>query len=346
MSIAGRRVGPGSPCFVIAEAGVNHNGDLDRARKMIDVAADCGADAIKFQTFSADRLASPSAPKAEYQVATTGAAGSQHAMLKSLELSAADHRDLQAHCRERGILFLSTPFDEESADFLASLDVPAFKISSGDLTNHPLILHACGKGRPVILSTGMASLDEVSSAAAVARGAGADFALLQCVSNYPADPAEVNLRVMQTYSEKFGVPVGYSDHTLGIAVPIAAVALGAAILEKHFTLDRALPGPDHAASLEPAELKAMMQAIRVAESAMGDGIKRPSPSELPVRDIGRKSLHWRRDMAAGDVASAGDFIALRPGTGIPPACQSEFAGRVLAVAARAGALVLPGEFRR
>jgi N-acetylneuraminate synthase len=334
--IADCAVGPGEPCFVIAEAGVNHNGSVEIARAMVDAAAAAGANAIKFQTFDADRLAAKTARKAEYQRAATGDAGSQHAMLRALELSEPAHRDLQAYCREKGILFLSTPFDEQSADFLESIGVPAYKISSGDLTNHPLLAHVGRKGKPVILSTGMATLDEVAEAVAAIKEAAEDFALLQCVSNYPADPRGVNLRVMRTYADRFGVPVGYSDHTLGIAVPIAAVGLGAAIIEKHFTLDVAMAGPDHRASLEPRELADMIASIRIVESALGDGVKAPLPSELPISDVARKSLHWRRSAGAGQKVAASDIIALRPGTGLPPSSLKDCVGRTLARDASAG----------
>jgi N-acetylneuraminate synthase/N,N'-diacetyllegionaminate synthase len=342
--IAQREIGPGQPCFFIAEAGVNHNGDPDLARQLVDAAAAAGADAVKFQTFSADRLAAKSAPKAQYQIQTTGAEDSQYTMLRALELSESAHRDLQEYCRRREIIFLSTPFDEQSADFLASLNVPAFKLSSGDLTNHPLISHVCGMGRPVILSTGMATLDEVEAAVGVAKQHGNGVALLQCVSNYPAVPQAVNLRVMQTFARLFEVPTGYSDHTLGIAVPIAAAALGATIIEKHFTLDRKLPGPDHRASLEPAELQELLESIRTVESALGDGRKQPWPDELPVRDVGRKSLHWQRDVGEGAIACVADFIALRPGTGISPAARGELVGKALAHAVRAGQPVRHEDF--
>jgi N,N'-diacetyllegionaminate synthase len=342
LKIANYDIGAGR-CFIIAEAGVNHNGKIELARRMIDVAREAGADAVKFQTFSADRLAADSAPKAEYQVHTTGEAGSQHAMLKALELSDASYRELQVYCRSKGITFLSTPFDELSADFLQSLDVPAYKLSSGDLTNDPLIRHVCRKGRPVILSTGMATMHEVEAAVGVARSVGGEIALLQCVSNYPADPAGVNLRVMQTYASAFGAPVGYSDHTLGIAVPIAAAALGAQIIEKHFTLDRTMPGPDHRASLEPDELAAMIRSIRMVEQALGDGIKRPLPSELPVRDVGRKSLHWARDLEPGETVKPADLILLRPGTGLAPARLGDFPGRVVVRKVRRGDAIQPAD---
>ncbi|MCC7484467.1 MAG: N-acetylneuraminate synthase [Burkholderiales bacterium] len=344
LRIARHLVGRGRRCFVIAEAGVNHNGRVELARRMVDAAAAAGADAVKFQTFAADRLAAPRARKASYQAKATGREGSQHAMLKALELSAPAHRELQARCRRLGLVFLSTPFDEESADFLEAIGVPAYKLSSGDLTNHPLIAHVAAKGRPLILSTGMATLAEVAAAVAVARRGRGGLALLQCTSNYPSDPAHANLRVMRTYETRFGVPAGYSDHTPGIAAAIAAVALGAAIIEKHFTLERRLAGPDHASSLEPRELAAMIAGIRVAERALGDGVKAPLAAERPMRAAARKSLHWRRDIAPGARVAARDLVALRPGDGLPPAAIDGLVGRTAVRAARAGARVELADF--
>lgn len=312
--------------FVIAEAGVNHNGDLALARKLVDVAADAGADAVKFQTFSVDRLVTPTAAPAEYQ-RRTGAA-SQHEMLRQLELSPAAHEDLAAHCATRGIEFMSTPFDPESARFLAGLGVRRLKVPSGEITNLPLLEVVGSFGRQVILSTGMAEMAEVETAVATLRRAGAsDLVVLQCVSNYPAEAAATNLRVMDTYAQAFGVPVGLSDHTVGLTIAIAAVARGARYLEKHFTLDRTLPGPDHQASLEPDELAALVRAVRDVEAAIGDGIKRPAPSELPVRDVARKSLVAARDLTAGSVLRQEDLVILRPGTGISPARLPEVVGR-------------------
>jgi N-acetylneuraminate synthase len=314
--------------FVIVEAGVNHNGDLDLARQLVDAAAAAGADAVKFQSFRAETLASRSAPKADYQIATTGGGESQFAMLKRLELSDEAHRALIAHCAARNILFLSTPFDEERADFLESLGMPAFKIPSGEITNLPFLAHVAAKKKPVLLSTGMSDLAEVGIAVeAVRRAGGEEIALLHCLTNYPADPAEANLRAMRTMAEAFALPVGYSDHTPGFTVALAAVALGARIVEKHFTLDRALPGPDHAASLEPGELRDMVRGIRTVESALGDGVKRPAPSEESNRRVVRKSLVAVKDIPAGAVVGANDIAALRPGTGLAPSCRAEVVGR-------------------
>ena len=323
--IGARTIGDGHPCFVIAEAGVNHNGDLELARRLIDAAAEAGADAIKFQTFKADRLVTAAAPKADYQKAATGAEESQHAMLRRLELSEAAHAELQAHAGQRGLIFLSTPFDEESADLLAAMQLPAFKISSGELTNLPFLEHVARLGKPLLVSTGMATLDEVRDAVAIIRAA--PLALLQCVSNYPAQPADTNLRAMQTMRAEFGVPVGYSDHTLGNDIALAAVALGACIIEKHLTLDRTLPGPDHAASAEPAELSALIRGIRAVESALGDGVKQPAASEAGVAAVARRSLVAARDIAAGETLDASAIHALRPGGGLPPGQRASLLGR-------------------
>jgi len=328
IAIGQRIVGPDCPCFVIAEAGVNHNGDLELARRLVDVAAEAGADAVKFQTFRADRLVSPTAPKASYQRQTTDAGESQLEMLQRLELSPAAHRELVAHCRQRHVTFLSTPFDEESAALLDSLDVPAFKIGSGEVTNHPFLEYIARKGRPIILSTGMSYLGEVDEAVRVLRHAGCEqLILLHCVSNYPASPADANLRAMQTMAVAFDLPIGYSDHTPGIEVALAAVALGACVIEKHFTLDRNLPGPDHRASLEPDELRALIAGVRVVERALGDGVKRPFPAEADTRAVARRSLAARADIPAGTVLQAAMLTALRPASGIPATLIGGVIGR-------------------
>lgn len=314
--------------FVIAEAGVNHNGDMALARALVDVAAKARADAVKFQTFAVDRLVTRSAATAEYQRRALGGEPSQYEMLARLELSPADHEMLLAHCARRGIEFMSTPFDPESARFLKRLGVRRIKISSGDVTNLPMLEVVGALGLPVILSTGMADLDEVGAAVATLRAAGTtDLALLQCVSNYPADPALTNLRVMDTFARAFGTPVGLSDHSTGLTISIAAAARGAACIEKHFTLDRSLPGPDHQASLLPDELRALVTAIREVESALGDGVKHPAPSELPVRDVARKSLVAARDLPGGATLTREDLDVLRPGTGLSPASLPAVVGR-------------------
>lgn len=332
------------PTFIIAEAGVNHNGSIDLAMRLIDAAADAGADAVKFQTFRAQQLVSAGAPKAAYQTLTTDAAESQLDMLRRLELGDSDHEGLMAHARERGIEFLSTPFDLPSLAMLTKeLGLRRIKIPSGEITNAPLLLATARAAERVILSTGMSTLADVEAALGVlafgftqsgtpSHGATENaFAsetgqralrdkvvLLHCTTEYPAPFGEVNLRAMDTLSKVFGLPVGYSDHTIGIHIPVAAVARGACIIEKHFTLDRSLPGPDHTASLEPSELTAMVSAIRDVELALGDGIKSPSASEWKNRDIARKSLVVLSATAAGDTWTTENLGCKRPGTGISP----------------------------
>lgn len=333
-------VGGGNSCFIIAEGGVNHDGNLERALQLVDAARSAGADAIKFQTFNADKLVSRDAPKAAYQREYTGAAESQLEMLQRLELSDKDHRLLAAHCAECGITFLSTPFDEDSVDFLISLGVPALKIGSGDLTNLPLLHHAARKGIPMILSTGMATMEEVDAAARVLEEEGcADWALLHCVSAYPADVSGVNLRAMDALRGRFGVPVGYSDHTRGIEVPIAAAARGADIIEKHITLSRSSTGPDHAVSLEPMELKALVYAIRNVEKALGDGCKQPVEQERDVAQVARRSLFAGQHLSAGTILQAGMVAVRRPGTGLSPAILDELVGKTVMRAVAAGEML-------
>jgi N,N'-diacetyllegionaminate synthase len=326
--IGQRKVGVGEPCFIIAEAGVNHNGSLKLACELIDVAVEAGADAVKFQTFKPEKVCSPLAPKATYQLQTTDAEESQLEMGKKLELPFEAFRELQSHCKSKGMLFLSTPFDYESADFLAELQMPAFKIPSGEITNLPFLEHVARKGRPLILSTGMSTLDEVRKAVETIRATGnQQLVLLQCVSNYPAQSSSVNLRAMHTLAEAFGVPVGYSDHTRGIEVAIAAVALGACVVEKHFTTNRDLSGPDHRASLEPDELASMVRSIRNVETALGDGNKRPALEEANTAAVARRSLVAARYIAAGTVLTEDLVAILRPGTGLPPAMRPQLVGR-------------------
>ena len=328
IELADRQVGPGHPCFIIAEAGVNHNGEIGLAKQLVDVAAEAGADAIKFQTFRADRVVSAATPKAKYQLQTTDASESQREMLQRLELSREAHHQLQAYCQEQNILFMSTPFDQESADLLDELRVPLFKIGSGEITNWPFLEYVARKGKPIILSTGMSYLSEVDEAVRVIRKAGnGQLILLHCVSSYPAEPEDVNLRAMQTMSVAFKALVGYSDHTLGIEVPLAAVALGACVIEKHFTLDRNLPGPDQRASLEPKELRTLVTKIRMIESALGDGVKRPTCSEADSRSIVRRSLAAVQEIPAGTALQAQMLQALRPATGISPTLLAELLGR-------------------
>ncbi|MBC7568933.1 MAG: N-acetylneuraminate synthase [Spirosoma sp.] len=320
--------------LIIAEAGVNHNGSLDLAKTLIDVAADAGADIVKFQTFKAENLVSKAAQKAAYQVGNMpeDADTSQFGMLKKLELSEADHHALIAHCHERNIRFLSTAFDLESLDFLVSLGINLFKIPSGEITNLPYLRKIGSFGGRVIASTGMATMDDISAMLTVLEQAGtprSQITILHCNTEYPSPFADVNLRAMQTIGDTFGVSVGYSDHTSGIEVPIAAVALGATVIEKHFTLDRSLEGPDHLASLEPDELKQMVWSIRHIEAALGDGIKRPTPSEAKNRVVARKSIHLSHDLPAGHVLTESDLTMKRPGSGISPMQTDALMGRQL-----------------
>lgn len=323
-------MGEGNPVFVIAEVGVNHNGDLELARRLVAAAADAGADAVKLQAFNADRLAAPYAPKAAYQHETTEPRESQLDMLRRLELSPDALQEVADECRSRGLQFLASAFDEVSVELLDVLEAAAIKLGSGELTNAPLLETAASVGRPVIVSTGMAELDEVVAAVDILQGAGAtELALLHCVSNYPADSADANVRALTTLRDRFAVPVGFSDHTLGREAAIAAVALGASIVEKHLTLDRSLPGPDHVSSLDPKEFGAFVESIRIASAALGDGVKRPAASELENRLLVRRSLVARRDLAAGTRLDGGMLDSLRPGTGITPMRREEVIGRRL-----------------
>ena len=342
VAIADRLVGPGRPVLVVAEVGVNHNGDVAVAERLVDAAAAAGADAVKFQSFHADELAATDAPKADYQRERTGTGESQLEMLRALELDAPAFERLLARCRERRVIFLSTPFDGSSVELLVRLGAPALKIGSGDLTNTFLLESAAETGLPLLISTGMATLAEVEEAVATARGAGASgIVLLHCVTAYPAPVAEVNLRAIPAMAERFSLPIGYSDHTLGTDAAPAAVALGACVLERHLTLDRTLPGPDHAASSEPDELAALVRSVRATESALGTGVKRPSPAEDPNRPIARRSLAAARDLPAGTTLERAMLTALRPGTGMPPTQLSRVIGKTLARDVRCGELLDP-----
>ena len=307
--------------LVIAEAGVNHNGDLEIAKTLIDVAADAKADIVKFQTFNADQQVTKSASKAEYQKITTNINESQHSMLKNLELSVEMHSELINHCKKRNIEFISTAFDIQSVNLLQGLGQRLFKIPSGEITNLPY-LELIGKiGKPIILSTGMSTLNEIKTALEILQKAGTSKSLitvLHCTTSYPVPISDVNLLAMKTIKDEFEVEVGYSDHTLGIEIPIAAVALGASVIEKHFTLDRNLPGPDHKASLEPNELQEMIKTIRNVEQAMGDGIKKVMPTEAGNRDIVRKSIVVIKEIKKGDIFTSDNLSTKRPGNGISP----------------------------
>ena len=315
--------------LIIAEAGVNHNGDMQLAHRLIDVAADAGADIVKFQTFSADRLVTKTAVKAGYQVETTGAMESQHEMLWRLELSPAMHDELIAHATSRGIEFMSTAFDEGSVDLLADKGIKRFKVPSGEITNLPYLRHIAAVADEIIISTGMATLEEIAAAISVFESVGVTrnrITVLHCTTEYPAPMPDVNLRAMQTIADEFGVPVGYSDHTAGIEVSVAAVALNACIIEKHLTLDCSLPGPDHKASLEPGPFKDMVAAIRNIEQALGSAIKGPCPCELSNKLVARRSLVAAKAIRAGEIFTPDNVTAKRPGTGISPMRWDEVIG--------------------
>jgi N,N'-diacetyllegionaminate synthase len=319
-----------NPILIIAEAGVNHNGDMVLAKQLIDTAADAGADLVKFQTFSADRLVTLQAKKADYQFVTTGSAETQHQMLSRLELTADMHNELIAHCATRNIEFFSTGFDIESVNFLISLGINYLKIPSGEITNLPYLRHIGKFGKHVIVSTGMATLGDIEAAIDVLEQAGTSRSLitvLHCTTEYPTPMEEVNLSAMQSIQAAFGVAIGYSDHTAGIEASIAAAALGATVIEKHFTLDKNLLGPDHKASLEPDDLKSMIEAIRNIEIALGDGIKRLTSSESRNKLVARKSLVASKFIKASEVFSAENITTKRPGTGMSPMTWDTVIGR-------------------
>lgn len=333
VNIAGRHIGSSHPVFIIAEAGVNHNGDVHLAHRLIDTAAEAGADAVKFQSFVTEELITPEAPKANYQVETTGEPESQYKMLKSLELSAHEQVELKNHCEEVGILYLCTPYENTSVDMLDHMGVAAFKIASTDTTNIPFLQYIADKGRPVILSTGMSTLGEVEQAVDTLRTGGLDgkIVILHCTSDYPAPTSEVNLRAILTMQQAFGCPVGFSDHTPCIGASPWAVAVGACMIEKHFTLDHNMVGPDHRASLEPDELARLVRTVRDIEAALGDGVKRPMPSELPNKPLMQKSLVARRNIHAGEIITSKDLTSKRPGFGLLPSWFDRVVGKRAAV---------------
>jgi len=307
--------------FIIAEAGVNHNGSLELAKALIDVAVLAGADAVKFQTFKANKLVSKTAEKADYQKKTTDAEESQYEMIKKLELDEAAHYELISYCKTKNILFLSTPFDHESIDLLVNLGMEIFKIPSGEITNLPHLRHIGSLKKSVILSTGMANLDEIGDALDILIASGASkeqITVLHATTEYPCPIEDVNLRAMHTIAETFRIKVGYSDHTNGIEVPIAAATMGATVIEKHFTLDKAMEGPDHKASLEPSELVEMVRGIRNIEKALGDGIKKPSPSEVKNMSVARKSIVAGKTIRKGEILNTENITVKRPGNGISP----------------------------
>jgi N,N'-diacetyllegionaminate synthase len=316
--------------FIIAEAGVNHNGSMKLAMKLVDVAVEAGVDAVKFQTFRAERMISKFARKAEYQCNTSGKSETQLEMVKRLELDVTEHEELMGYCRGKGIMFLSTPFDLESIELLNGIGVEIFKIPSGEITNLPYLRRIGELKRKKILSTGMAEMGEIENALDILQEAGTpkdSIVVLHCNTEYPTPMEDVNLKAMLTIRDTFGVNVGYSDHTSGIEVPIAAVALGATVIEKHFTLDKNMDGPDHSASLDRVELERMVTAIRNMEKAMGDGIKRPSSSELRNKPVVRKSIVAARDINKGDIFTEDNITVKRPGTGISPMEWDSIIGR-------------------
>lgn len=316
VTIAGRDVGPGRPCFIIAEVGVNHNGDPAMAEACIKAAAAAGADAVKFQTFRAERLVASGAPKAPYQQAATGGEGDQLSMLSALELSRETHERLQRVCADEGVLFLSTPFDMESLRLLLELNVPALKFGSGDLDNFLLMGAAKASGLPLLVSTGMSTVAEVAEAVEFLREDAAKFVLFQCVSAYPAPTTAQNLRTIPAMAQLFGCAVGFSDHTEGLGAAVAAVTLGACALEKHFTLDRSLPGPDHRASLEPEDFARLVRAVRDAEASLGEAAKTVHEVEWDVRSIARRSVVASRDIAEGETLQLSDLDMKRPAGGL------------------------------
>jgi N-acetylneuraminate synthase len=328
ISIGNKKIGELEPCFIIAEAGVNHNGNISSARRLIDAASDAGADAVKFQTFKTENLVTPYAEKAEYQEKNDPTEMTQFEMLKKLEFSEAEFKKLSTHAKKKGIVFLSTAFDDESLDLLVRLDVPAFKIPSGEITNFPCMDKIAMQKKPVILSTGMSTMEEVKEAVTYLQEHGCrDIILLHCTTSYPAPLKSVNLRVLDTLRDVFHLPVGYSDHTEGILVPIAAVARGASVVEKHFTLDRTLPGPDHAASIEPDELKTMISVIRKVEQVLGTSDKKPESCEISNRNVVRKSVVASENIPKGSLLSESMLTLKRPGTGIEPKYLQDLVGK-------------------
>lgn len=321
-------VGPGERCFVIAEIGVNHNGSTITAKELIDKAFKAGVDAVKFQTFSADRLVTKDAPQAKYQNENTKRRLTQYQLLKQLELKQTDYRELKAYCLQLGILFLSSPFDELAVDLLDDLGVEAFKIPSGEITNLPFLDYVARKKKPIILSTGMAFLNEVEVAVKVIENAGGkEIILLQCTSAYPAKPEDINLRAMDTLRSAFNYPVGFSDHTLGCEIALASVAMGADLVEKHFTLDKSMEGPDHKASIDPKELEYLVKSIRKIEAAFGDGKKIPTNNEDEIAKLVRKSIYANKDITANEEISRDKLKISRPGDGLPPSSLDLILGK-------------------
>lgn len=329
IKLGDRLIGEGEPCFIIAEAGVNHNGNISLAKELIDLAKEAGADAVKFQTFKTENIITKEAKKADYQKKNAGSEESQYEMVQRLELKKEDFKELLGYARKKDIIFLSSPFDKESVNLLSELDLPAFKIPSGEITNFPLLKYIARKGKPVILSTGMAKLGEIEEALNIIWREGLEeLILLHCVTNYPAKVEEINLRTIQTLKYAFRLPVGLSDHTDSIFIPAVAFALGACIIEKHFTLNKNLPGPDHRASLEPQELRKTVKSIREVEKALGDGIKKPTKEEEEIKKVARKSIVAKVNIPEGTIITESMLDAKRPGTGIEPKYIDYVAGKI------------------
>lgn len=328
IKIANKTIGEYSKSFIIAEAGVNHNGSIEMAKKLVNAAKEAGADAVKFQTFKTKNLVTKNAEKAEYQIKNSGEE-SQYEMIKRLELSDSEFEEIAKYAGDKGIIFLSSPFDTESVDLLDEMNIPAFKIASGEITNFPLLKHIAKKHRPVILSTGMSTIGEVEEALNLIEKYNDDIVLMHCLTNYPAKKEDANLKVIKTLEYAFKRPVGFSDHTSGIEMSVAAVAMGSCVIEKHFTIDKNLPGPDHKASLEPQELSEMVKAIRNVEKGLGNGIKKPTNDEIKIKKLVRKSIVAEKDIPKGSILTEEMLTIKRPGTGIEPKYLDELVGREL-----------------
>jgi len=328
VKIENRWIGDLEPVFIIAEAGVNHNGDVGLAKKLVDAAKDAGSDAVKFQAFKTEKVVTKYAEKARYQKENTRLSESQYDMIRRLELEEEEFIELYTYAKKKNIIFLSSAFDKESVDLLSRLRIPAFKVASGEITNFPLLRYIAEKKKPIIMSTGMSTISEIEDALEVITEKGIeDIVLLHCVTSYPAKKEDVNLRVIATLRHRFKLPIGFSDHTLGITIPIAAAALGAVLIEKHFTLDRTLPGPDHRASLEPDELRDMIEAIRDVEKALGDGIKKLTKDEEVIKKIVRRSIVAKVEIPKGTVVTENMLDFKRPGVGIEPKYLNEVVGK-------------------
>jgi len=330
IKIANKSIGNKQPCFIIAEAGVNHNGDIDLAKKLIDAAVEAGVDAVKFQTWITEDLVTKNAPKANYQLETTGGGESQFEMIKKLELSFEEFKVLKKYCDKKNIIFLSTPDEEKSVDFLQSIDVPAFKLSSGELTNFRMLKKIAKQGKPIILSVGMSTISQIRESIQILEDYGSNnIIILHCNVNYPTENKDVNLRVITTLKEEFNYPIGFSDHTMSVEVPVASVALGAMVVEKHFTLDRNMEGPDHSSSLEPNELKNMVEMIRSVEVALGSPEKIITESEMGNIGVMRKVIVASRDLKKGKILDSSDIVMKRAGEGLEPKHESMILGMKL-----------------